>query len=240
MRCSLCAHIEPLPATFSKKSKNLTTNFWRPQSPSCAHGRFHRMRAFVARRAPNFPPQASVVGVFWCHLCSTEQAAAAKERQCGTAGQQHRPSDTWQTSQSNTSSPAVGTTSSVINQTARRHIRRPRRPRPTARRHHGPPDPCARAGAGDRRCVVHIPQRRGECFCTVCCLEFARAPRAVATAPPSRRRPGRWCGVWRLHAGVQVWRLWVVRARQEGAFQALPPCTNLTALIDLCLNGAPP
>ena len=97
--------------------------------PSCAHGRFHRMRAFVARRAPNFPPQASVVGVFWCHLCSTEQAAAAKERQCGTAGQQHRPSDTWQTSQSNTSSPAVGTTSSVINQTARRHIRRPR---PTA------------------------------------------------------------------------------------------------------------
>ena len=107
------------------------------------------------------------------------------------------------------------------------------------RRHHGPPDPCARAGAGDRRCVVHIPQRRGECFCTVCCLEFARAPRAVATAPPSRRRPGRWCGVWRLHAGVQVWRLWVVRARQEGALQALPPCTNWTALIDLCLNGAP-
>lgn len=101
-------------------------------SPSCAHGRFHRMRAFVARRAPNFPPQASVVGVFWCHLCSTEQAAAAKERQCGTAGQQHRPSDTWQTSQTITSSLLLGPASSVINQTARRHIRRPRRPRPTA------------------------------------------------------------------------------------------------------------
>ena len=122
----------------------------------------------------------------------------------------------------------LGPSSSVINQTARRHIRRPR---PTAavvimaRLILALVLALAIAGAW---CT--FPSGR---FCTVCCLEFARAPRAVATAPPSRRRPGRWCGVWRLHAGVQVWRLWVVRARQEGAFQALPPCTNLTALIDL-------
>lgn len=45
------------------------------------------------------------------------------------------------------------------------------------RRHHGPPDPCARAGAGDRRCVVHIPQRK----------VLHRLLSRIRTSPPRRR-----------------------------------------------------
>ena len=238
MRCSLCAHIEPPPATFSKKSKNLTNNFWRPRAPHVPTGAFIACaRLLHAVRRISRPKR-----VLWvCFGATFALLNRLQQQRSGSAAQQVSSTDhptPGKLRKAITSSPAVGTIQ-FGHQSDRAPTHQASAPH-RRRRHHGPPDPCARAGAGDRRCVVHIPQRRGECFCTVCCLEFARAPRAVATAPPSRRRPGRWCGVWRLHAGVQVWRLWVVRARQEGALQALPPCTNWTALIDLCLNGAPP
>ena len=174
---ALCTHRAATRNLFQKIKKS-NEQFLETSSPSSAHGRFHRMRAFVARRAPNFPPQASVVGVFWCHLCSTEQAAAAKERQCGTAGQQHRPSDTWQTSQSNHLF-----TGCWDHQFGHQSDRAPthQASAPSAphrrRRHHGPPDPCARAGAGDRRCVVHIPQRK----------VLHRLLSRIRTSPPRRR-----------------------------------------------------
>ena len=232
---ALCTH-RAAARNHNPKNQKSNGNFWRPRAPHVPTGAFIACaRLLHAVRRISRPKR-----VLWvCFGATFALLNRLQQQRSGSAAQQVSSTDhptPGKLRKAITSSPAVGTTSSVINQTARRHIRLPRRPRPTAavvimaRLILALVLALAIAGAW---CT--FPSGR---FCTVCCLEFARAPRAVATAPPSRRRPGRWCGVWRLHAGVQVWRLWVVRARQEGAFQALPPCTNLTALIDLCLNGA--
>ena len=132
MRCSLCAHIEPPPATFSKKSKNLTNNFWRPRAPHLPTGAFIACaRLLHAVRRISRPKR-----VLWvCFGATFALLNRLQQQRSGSAAQQVSSTDhptPGKLRKAITSSPAVGTTSSVINQTARRHIRLPRRPRPTA------------------------------------------------------------------------------------------------------------